>query len=78
MEQANESPVTLDSSGNLLLIVNQAEKQKTFRVSSFAFKEVVDQIVRESEFDKEGNLKGDLFKICHKIIKEHMPQCLLG
>ncbi len=36
MEKVNESPVTLDPSGDLLLIVNQAARQKTFRVSSFA------------------------------------------
>lgn len=36
MEKVNESPVTLDPSGDLLLIVNQAARQKTFRVSSVA------------------------------------------
>lgn len=36
MEKPNESPVALDPSGDLLLIVNQAARQKTFRVSSFA------------------------------------------
>lgn len=36
MEMVNESHVILDPSGDLLLIVNQAERQKTFRVSSFA------------------------------------------
>lgn len=35
MEKVNESPFTLDLSGDLL-IVNQADRQKTFRVSSFA------------------------------------------
>lgn len=36
IEKVKESPVTLDPSGDLLLIVNQAARQKTFRVSSFA------------------------------------------
>lgn len=36
MEKVNESPIALDPSGDLLLIVNQATRQKTFRVSSFA------------------------------------------
>lgn len=35
MEKLNETPVALDPSGDLL-IVNQAMRQKTFRVSSFA------------------------------------------
>lgn len=36
MDKVNESHVSLDPSDDLLLIVNQAERQKTFRVSSFA------------------------------------------
>lgn len=36
MEKVDESPVALDPSGDLFLIVNQAARQKTFRVSSFA------------------------------------------
>lgn len=36
MDKVNESHVNLDPSGDLLLIVNQAERQRTFRVSSFA------------------------------------------
>lgn len=36
MENVDESPVALDPSGDIFLIVNQAARRKTFRVSSFA------------------------------------------
>lgn len=55
MEEANESPVTLDPSGDLLLIVNQAEKQKTFRVSSYAM--CLASPVWRARFSRSGDVK---------------------